>query len=77
MPMRLIQCAVCESEFEHNHPDAAFCSNKCKQVNKYNKIRGGYKSIDCRQCGIEIFTNDRRVKYCSAECHMVSRIMKR
>ena len=77
MPMRAIQCAVCGSEFEHNHPDAKFCSNRCKQEHKYSKIRGDYRSIDCRQCGIEIFTNDRRVKYCSTECHMVSRIMKR
>ena len=69
-------CAVCSEEFVALRNDAMYCSNKCKQRKKYANKRQAYTSKPCRNCGIEIFTNDNRVSYCSIECRVISRIKR-
>ncbi len=71
-----MMCAVCSEEFIAMRSDAMYCSNKCKQRKKYADKRQSYFSKPCRRCGIEIFTNDKRVLYCSVECRVISRIIR-
>ena len=71
-----MKCAVCSEEFVALRNDAMYCSNKCKQRKKNLDNRQKYFSQPCRSCGIEIFTNDRRVSYCSPECRFISKIKR-
>ena len=71
-----MKCAVCSEEFIALRNDAMYCSNKCKQRKKNSDKRQQYFSQPCRSCGIEIFTNDRRVSYCSIECRVISKIKR-
>ncbi len=71
-----MECKVCSEEFVALRNDAMYCSNKCKQRKKNSDNRQRYFSQYCRSCGIEIFTNDRRVSYCSLECRVISKIKR-
>lgn len=71
-----MMCSVCSQEFIALRNDAMYCSNKCKQRRKHAKNRQQYFSQPCRSCGIEVFTNDRRVSYCSIECRVISKIKR-
>lgn len=71
-----MKCVVCSEEFIALRNDAMYCSNRCKQRKKNSDKRQQYFSQPCRSCGIEIFTNDRRVSYCSIECRVISKIKR-
>lgn len=37
----LFDCLVCETTFVARDPRGKFCSNRCRQQNKYDKATGG------------------------------------
>jgi len=71
-----MMCEVCSATFIARRSDAMYCSNKCKQRRKNTDKRQAFFSKPCRNCGIEIFTNAKRVLYCSIECRVISKIKR-
>ena len=38
-PLRVIACAVCGELFRARDSKAKFCSNRCKQADKYQRVK--------------------------------------
>ena len=76
MKTKTMMCAVCSDQFETKSHRSKFCSNKCKQRDKYARLRDEYFTIHCAQCRVEIFTNDKRLKYCSVECRAIAKVIR-
>ena len=73
---RKVTCAVCSTEFEALDVKAKFCSNRCKQADRYARRKKPVLDVKCKRCGVEICTEDRRVKYCSDDCRTLARLFK-
>lgn len=73
---RTVTCAVCSTEFEALDVKAKFCSNRCKQADRYAKRKKPVLDVKCKRCGVEICTEDRRIKYCSDDCRTLARLFK-
>ena len=74
--MKKFVCQVCESEYEAARSSSKYCSNRCRQAAKYARVREDYFTIKCHQCGVDVFTNDKRLRYCSIECRVIAKILR-
>ena len=73
---RKVTCAVCSTEFEALDVKAKFCSNRCKQADRYARRKKPVLDVKCKRCGVDICTEDRRIKYCSDDCRTLARLFK-
>jgi len=73
---RKVTCAVCGTEFEALDVKAKFCSNRCKQADRYARRKKPVLDVKCKRCGVDICTEDRRIKYCSDDCRTLARLFK-
>lgn len=64
-----MSCIVCDGELSGKQ--RKYCSNACKQQNKYSNIRNCGKDKykhQCVICGEGFYSNYKKGKYCSKEC---------
>lgn len=67
-------CEHCGKEFETDRSTKRFCTRKCKEANKQERIRKGIRNDNieyvriCPICGVEFTTNYFDKIYCSDKC---------
>ena len=52
---REIRCAVCTELFTAVDARAKYCSNKCRQRAKYQRIKGPDPDVMCARCGADVY----------------------
>lgn len=72
---RELNCLVCQKPFS-SVAQAKYCCNQCKQSAAYARRPKPPVNVNCKRCGVEICTEDKRIKYCSDECRVLFRIFK-
>ena len=65
-----------QHEFEALDVKAKFCGNRCKQADRYARRKKPVLDVKCKRCGVDICTEDRRIKYCSDDCRTLARLFK-